>query len=200
MIQTVPEMVHVSILNCTTGGVKVLFPEREVYLRDLFLVNTGGYGSEMLINNRNFTLEKVTSMNNKHGLSFHELDGHWINGVSYGHVLLCDPATNVTIKDRDLFLYVFPPLTRYLNLGLDCHMEVKTDKDAGFALQLLVMKNVKSITIEKSRGQNILKYSSRDLGPLSRRRLIPWNAITVYFEGWYSSEVLLQIQRVELKG
>ena len=200
MIQTVPEMNHVSILNCTTGGVKVLFPEREVNLRDMFLVNTGGYGSEMLINKRNFTLEKVTSMNNKHGLSFHELDGHWINGVPYGHVLLCDPATNVTIKDRDLFLYVFPPLVRYLNLGLDCYTEVKTDNDAGFALQLLVMKNVRSITIEKSRGQNILKYSSRDLGPLSRRRLIPWNAITVYFEGWYSSEVLLQIQRVELKG
>ena len=200
MIQTVPEMVHVSILNCTTGGVKVLFPEREVYLRDLFLVNTGGYGSEMLINNRNFTLEKVTSMNNKHGLSFHELDGHWINGVSYGHVLLCDPATNVTIKDRDLFLYVFPPLTRYLNLGLDCHMEVKTDKDAGFALQLLVMKNVRSITIKNPRGRHILLFSSRDIEPLSRRRLIPWNSLTVNFEGWYSSEVLLQVQRVELKG
>ena len=200
MIQNVPEMNHVSILNCTAGGVKVLFPEREVYLRDMFLVNTGGYGGEMLITERNFTLEKLTSMKNTYGLTFHELDGRWVEGVSYGQVLLCDPATNVIIKDRDLFLYAFPPSLRYLNLELNCHIEVKTDKDAGFALQLLVMKNVRSITIKNPYGRNILKFSSRDIAPMSRRRLIPLNAFTVHFEGSYSSEVLLHVQRFELKG
>ena len=201
MIQNFPEMNHVSILNCTAGGAKVLFPEREVYMREMFLVNTGGYGGAMLITKRNFTLEKVTSMNNTRGLSFHELDGHWVEGVSYGQAFLCDPTTsNAIIKDRDLFLYVFPPLVRYLNLLLQCHMEVKTVGDAGFALQLLVMKNIRSITINNPNRESIIKFSSRDIGPLSRRRLIPWNAITVYFEGSYSSEVLLQVQRVELKG
>ena len=199
MIQTVPEMNHVSISNCTTGGVKVLFPEREVYLRDLFLVNTGGYGGEMLLTKRNFTLEKVTSMNNTQGLSFHELDGHWIAGLYYGQVWLCDQESNVTIKNRDLFLYVFPPLVRYVNQKLYCTMEVKTDGDAGFAIQLLVMKNVRSILI-LTNGRYILKFSSRDIGPLSRRRLIPWNSLRVQFYGWDSSEVLLQVQRMELKG
>ena len=200
MIQNVPEINHVSILNCTAGGVKVLFPETDVYMRDMFLVNTGGYGSELLITKRNFTLERVTSMSNTHGLRVHELDGHWVEGASYGQVLLCDPATNVTIEDRDLFLYVFPPLFRYLNLELQCQMEVKTPGDAGFAVQLLAMKNVRSITIENPYGKNILKFSSRDIGPLSRRRLLPWNALTVYFEGSSFSEVLLQVQRVELEG
>ena len=201
MIQNFPEMNHVSILNCTAGGAKVLFPERDVYMRDMFLVNTGGYGGAMLITERDFTLEKVTSMNNMRGLSFHELDGHWVEGASYGQVFLCDPAaSNVIIKDRDLFLYFFPPSVRYLNLLLQCHMEVKTVGDAGFALQLLVMKNVRSITIDNPRRKSIIKFSSRDIGPMSRRRLIPWNAITVYFEGSYSSEVLLQVQRVELEG
>ena len=203
IIQNVPEMNHVSICNCTAGGVKVLFPEREVYLRDMFLVNTGGYGGDILIAKRNFTLEKVRSINNSHGLSFHELDGHWIEGVSYGQVWLCDPATNVVIKDRDLFLSVYPPSVRYLDLELNCWIEVKTDGDAGFALQLLVMKNVRSIKIKLPGGRygtTILEFSSRDIGPLSRRRLIPWNAITVYFEGSHSSEVLLQVQRVEIRG
>ena len=200
MIQNIPEMNDVSILNCTAGGVKVLFPEREVYLKDMFLVNTGGHGGEMLINKRNFTFENVTSLNNTHGLTLHELDGHWVEGVFYGQVLLCDPATNVTIKDRDLYLYVFPPTVRYLNLGLRCHMEVKTDGDAGFALQLLVMKNVRFITVVDPHGKNILKFSSADIGKLSRRRLIPWNALEVHLEGWYSSEMLLQVQRFELKG
>ena len=200
MIENIPEMNNVSILNCTAGGVKVLFPEREVYLRDMLLVNTGGCGGEMLITKQNFILEKITSMNNTHGLCFHELDGQWIEGILYGQVMLCDPEPTVTIRDRDLFLYIFPEPVRYANLGLHCHTEVKTDGDAGFALQLLVMKNVRSITIENPDGENILKFSSRDIGPLSRRRLIPWNVIKVYFEGWYSSEVLLQIQRVEFKG
>ena len=200
MIQNVPEMNHVSIFNCTAGGVKVLFPETDVYLRDMLLVNTGGYGAEVLLTKRNFTLEKVTSMNNTHGLSFHELDGHWIEGVSYGQVWLCEPATNVITKDRDLFLSVFPPSVRYLNLELQCQMEVKTDGDAGFALQLLVMKNIKSITIANPDGKNILRFSYSDIRPLSRRRLIPWNAITVYFEGSHSSEVLLQVQRVKIRG
>ena len=200
MIQNVPEMDHVSILNCTAGGAKVLFSERDVYMRELFLFNTGGYGGALLITKRNFTLEKVTSMNNIRGLSFHELDGHWVEGVSYGQVSLCDPATNVIIKDQDLFLYVFPPSVRYLDLRLQCNVEVKTVRDAGFALRLLVMKNVRFITIDNPDGRTILRFSYRDIGPLSRRRLIPWNAITVYFEGSYSSEVLFQVQRVELKG
>ena len=201
MIQNVPEMNEVSILNCAAGGVKVLFPEREVYVKDMFLVNTGGHGGEMLINKRNFTFKNVTSVNNTDGLTFrHELAGHWVESVFYEQVLLCDPAPNVTIKDRDLFLYVFPPWVRYLNLELNCHMEVKTDGDSGFALQLLVMKNVRFITIVDPHGKHILKFSSRDIAPLSRRRLIPWNAFKVYFEGWLSSEMLLQVQRFELKG
>ena len=81
-----------------------------------------------------------------------------------------------------------------------CHKVVQTDGDAGFALELQVMKNVKSITIEDPHRNKILKFSPRDLGPLSRRRVIPWNALTVYFEGWYSSEMLLHVQRIELKG
>lgn len=200
MIQNVPEMNGVSILNCTAGGVKVLFPEGELYLTNTSLINTGGYGGKMLITNRDFTLEKVTSINNIHGLSFHELDGHWVEGVSYGQVMLCDPETTVTIKDRDLFLYFFLPSVRYSNPEVYCHMVVQTDGDAGFALQLLVMRNVKTISIEDPHGNEILKFYPRDLGPLSRRRVIPWNALTVYFEGWYSSEVLLQVQRIELKG
>ena len=201
MIQNFPEMNHVSILNCTAGGAKVLFPEREVYMREMFLVNTGGYGGAMLITKRNITLEKVTSMHNTRGLSFHELDGHWVAGISYGQVFLCDAAaSNVIIKDRDLYLYLFPPSVRYLNLLIQCHREVKTVGDAGFALQLLVMKNVKSITINIPNGNSIIKFSSRDIGPLSRRRLIPWNSLKVYFEGWLSSEMLLQVQRFELKG
>ncbi|XP_078342687.1 protein bark beetle-like [Oculina patagonica] len=198
-IQYLPEMNHLSILNCTAGGVKVLFPEREVYLKNTSLVNTGGNGSEILITKRNVALENVTSINNKHGLNFIEPDGHWMDGLTYGQVMPCSPETTVSVKDHDLFLYLRPPYASYSNPEVYCQMVVKTDGDAGLAVQLLVMKNMRYITIKDPNGYEILKYSARELSPLSRQRVIPWNTVKVLLGGWYSSEMILQVQRVENK-
>lgn len=162
--------------------------------------NTGGHGSEVLITKRNVTLVSVTSINNKLGLSFHEPDGHWMDGLAYGQVMPCHPEATVTVKDHDLFLYHRPPDASNLNLEVQCNMIVETDGDAGLALQLLVMNNMKYITVEDPYGNEILKYSAKDLGSLSRRRLVPWNTVTVFLDGYYSSEMLLQVQRIEGKG
>ena len=200
LIQYLPEMNYLSISNCTAGGIKVLFPEREVNLKNISLVNTGGRGGEILITKQNITLENVTSMNNREGLSFYEPDGHWMDGLSYGQVMPCGPETTVTVKDRDLFLYLRPPYASYSNPKKNCYMVVKTDGNAGLALQLPVMKNINYITIVDPNGDEILKYSASDISPLSSRRVVPWNTFTVRLAGWYSSEMLLHVQRIENKG
>ena len=200
LIQYLPEINYLSILNCTAGGIKVLFSEREVNLKSISLVNTGGHGSEILITKQNITLENVTSMNNREGLSFYEPDGHWMDGLSYGQVMPCGPETTVTVKDRDLFLYLRPPYASYSNLQRNCYMVVETDGNAGLALQLLVMKNMEYIAIKDPDGYTILKYSDKDLRPLSRRRVVPRNTVTVRLAGWYLSEMLLRVERVENKG
>lgn len=153
-----------------------------------------------MITKRNVALDRVTSINNKLGLSFHEPDGDWMDGLSYGQVMPCHPEEAVTVKGRDLFLYHRPPDASYLNLDVLCKMVVKTDGDAGLALQLLVMKHMKYISIEDPYRKEILKYSARDIGPLSRRRVIPWNTVAVHFSGSYSSEMLLHVQRIEGNG
>ena len=199
-IQYLPEMNDLTILNCTAGGVKVLFPEREVNLKHISLVNNGGHGSEILITKRNVALENVTSVHNKHGLRFYEPDGHWMDGLSYGQVMPCAPGTTFTIKDSDLFLYLRPPVATYSDPEVYCYVVVQTDGDAGLTLQLLVMKNMRYITVEDPNGNKILKYSAKELSPLSRRRVVPWSTVTVALAGWYSSEMLLQVQRVERNG
>ena len=199
MIQYVPDVNHVTILNCTAGGIKVWFPEKEVHLQNNSFMNTGGDGAEILITEQNVTLESIRTVKNKYGLSFGEPNGDWMPGLSYGQVHLCALETMVNIKDSDAFLYFRKPVMTYSNPQVSCHMRVQTEGDAGLAVQLLVMKNVQYIGINDPNDETVLKFSTKDLGPLSRR-VIPWNAFTVYFYGWYTSEVLLRVQRVENKG
>ena len=200
MIQYVPVVNYVTVLNCTAGGVKVWFPEKKVLLTNSSFVNTGGNGVEIIITRLNVTLESVSSIRNKYGLSFHEPDGVWINDISYGQVNLCATQTVVNITDHVVFLHFRAPFMTYSNPQVSCHMYVQTEEDSGLAVQLLVIKNTKSVQIQLPNGNRILTSYGSNLGPLSRRRVIAWNAFTVYLEGWYSSEVLLQVQRVDNKG
>ena len=201
MLQHVSEVNSVLVLNCTAGGSKVWFQEKEVYLKNSSFINTGGYGTEIGITKKNVTLDKVSLISNRHGLSFMEPKGHWMDGLSYGQIMLCAWESVVNLADGDVFLYSRPPLMNYFNPYINCKKVVQTGKYGGFAIKLLVMKNVEYIIVHDPHGNEILKYSSRHLPPLSRRRLIPWSTITIYFKGWFStSEVLLHLQRVEDKG
>ena len=209
IFQYVPHVHSVHVSNCTAGGFKIWFPEKEIHLKNSSFINTGGTGTEIIITKQNVTLEKVSFIKNKAGVSFHEPAGHLMNGISYGHAMLCGSNSVVNLANSDLFLYVRPPLTTYNNPPVYCMKDVRTGGHGGIAIQLLVMKNVEYITIEDPYKREILKYSNRRLRKWSNLRLVPrntiklvpWNTITVYFEGWYStSEVLLHLKRVENRG
>ena len=200
LLQYIPELSSVHVQNCTAGGLKVWFPESEVHLRDVLIKNTAGYGVEVSSMEQNITLENVSAINNDHGVAFIEATGQWIDGLSYGQVMLCASETLVSLTESDVFLYFKPPFVAFHNPDVSCFKVVRAGSNDGLGIKLLVMKNVEYISIHDPRRNEILKYSTRDLGPSSRRRLIPWNSITVYFKGWFNtSEVLLHIQRVENK-
>ena len=200
LFQYVPELSSVLVQNCTAGGLKVWFPEREVHLKDVLIKNTVGYGVEVSSMEQNITLENVSAINNGHGVAFIEATGQWIDGLSYGQVMLCASETLVSLSEGDVFLYFKPPFAAFHDPGVSCFKVVRAGSNDGLAIKLLVMKNVEYISIHDPHKNEILKYSTQDLGPSSRRRLIPWNSITVYFKGWFNtSEVLVHIQRVENK-
>ncbi|XP_022801512.1 uncharacterized protein LOC111339184 [Stylophora pistillata] len=199
MIQYVPEVSRVTVLNCTSGGIKAWFPEREVIIMNSSFVNTGGDGVDLIITKNNVTLENVKSVQNEYGLSFHEAYGEWINIITYGQINLCSPHKVVDVRDRDLFIYFKAPSITFSNLEVSCSVKVQTEGDASFTVQLLVMKSTKSIRINAPDGHGILVTYYSSPGPLSKRRMIAGNSFTVSFQGWYSSEMLLQVQRVDNK-
>ena len=200
MIQYVPEVNHVTVLNCTSGGVKVWFPEKEVIITNSSFVNTGGNGTDFISTKNNVTLKNVKSIKNEFGLSFHETFDDWFNTISYGKVNLCSPQKVVNVMDLDVFVYFGVPFVSFSDLEVSCQIKVQTEASAGFAIQLLVQKNIRSFWIKLPNGRDILTTSDRSPRPLFKRNLIKWDSFTVHFYGWYSSEMLFQVQRVDIKG
>ena len=200
MIQYVPEVNHVTVLNCTSGGIKVLFPEKEVIIMNSSFVNTGGNGTDFISTKNNVTLKNVKSIKNEFGLSFHEAYGDWFNTISYGKVNLCSPQEVVNVTDHDVFVYFRAPFVSFSDLRVSCQIKVQTEASAGFAIQLLLLKNVRSFRIELPNRRDIFRTYGSSLGLLLKRNLIRWDSFTVHFEGRYSSEILLQVQRVDIKG
>lgn len=199
LLQYVPEVNSVHIVNCTTGGMRVWFPEKEIYLKNSSIVNSLGYGTELLITKRNITLEKVSSINNAEGVAFIEPNGLWMDGLSYGQVMFCAPEEVVNLDDGAVFLYFRPSFMTFYNPSVGiCKKVVQTRAHSGFSVKLIAVTNVEYITMQDPNGEEILKYSRKNVYPLSQQRLIPWNTITIFFKGWFSTtEVLLHIQRVE---
>ena len=200
MIQYVAEVNHVTVLNCIAGGVKVWFPEKEVIIMNSSFVNTGGNGTDFISTKNNVTLKNVKSIKNEFGLSFHEAYGDWFNTISYGKVNLCSPQKVVNVTDHDVFVYFRAPFVSFSDLGVSCQIKVQTEASAGFAIQLLLLKNVRSFRIELPNRREIFRTYGSSLGLLLKRNLIRWDSFTVHFEGRYSSEMLLQVQRVDIKG
>ena len=198
MIQYVPEVNHVTVLNCSSGGIKVWFPEKEVIITNSSFVNTGGNGIDFISTKNNVTLKNVKSIENEFGLIFHEAYGDWID--VYGKVNLCSPRKVVNVMDHDVYLYFTAQFMSFSGLEVWCEIKVQTDASAGFAIQLLVLKNARSFWIELPNGGEIFKSYGSSLGLLLKRNLMEWNSFTVHFNGWYSSEMLLQVQRVDSKG
>ena len=200
MIQYVPEVNHVTVLNCTSGGIKVLFPEKEVIIMNSSFVNTGGNGTDFISTKNNVTLKNVKSIKNEFGLSFHETFDDWFNTISYGKVNLCSPQKVVNVMDHDVFVYFRAPFVSFSDLGVSCQIKVQTEASAGFAIQLLLLKNVRSFRIELPNRRDIFRTYGSSQGLLLKRNLIRWDSLRVHFDGRYSSEMLLQVARVDIKG
>ena len=203
IFQYVPKVHSVQVLNCSAGGSKLWFPEKEMLFANASFINTGGVGAAILTTKKNFTLQRVRIINNKNGVLFGKPNGQWMDGLLYGQVMLCASDQVVDLRDGDVFLYFRRPFITNYNPTAKCKKLVRTGDNYGFAVRLIVVKNVDYIIIQDPGGNTIIDflYSSRSQISLSKRRLIPWSSITILFKGWFStSEVLLHLERVEKNG
>ena len=201
IFQYVPKVHSVQVLNCSAGGSKLWFPEKEMLFANVSFINTGGIGVAILTTKKNFTLQRGKIINNKNGVLFGNPNGQWMDGLTYGQVMLCTSDQVVDLRDGDFFLYFRQPFITNYNPTVKCYKLVRAGDNYGFALRLTVVKNVDYITIKDPHRNTIIHYSSRSRISLSKRWLIPWNTITIFFKGWFStSEVLIHLERVENSG
>ena len=201
IFQYVPKVHFVQVLNCSAGGSKVWFPEKEILFANASFINTGGIGAAILTTKKNFTLQRGRIINNKLGVLFGNPNGQWMDGVLYGQVMLCASDQVVHLRDGDFFLYFRQPFFTNYNPTVKCNKLVRAGDNYGFALRLSAVKKVDYITIKDPHGNTIIHYSSRSRISLSKRWLIPRNTITIFFKGWFStSEVLVHLERVENSG
>ena len=201
IFQYVPKVHSVQVLNCSAGGSKVWFPEKEILFANASFINTGGIGAAILTTKKNFTLQRGRIINNKLGVLFGNPNGQWMDGVLYGQVMLCASDQVVHLRDGDFFLYFRQPFITNYNPTVKCNKLVRAGDNYGFALRLSAVKKVDYITIKDPHGNTIIHYSSRSRISLSKRWLIPRNTITIFFKGWFStSEVLVHLERVENSG
>ena len=201
IFQYVPKVHSVQVLNCSAGGSKLWFPEKEMLFANVSFINTGGIGVAILTTKKNFTLQRGKIINNKNGVLFGNPNGQWMDGLTYGQVMLCTSDQVVDLRDGDFFLYFRQPFITNYNPTVKCYKLVRAGDNYGFALRLTVVKNVDYITIKDPHRNTIIHYSSRSRISLSKRWLIPWNTITIFFKGWFStSEVLIHLKRVENSG
>ena len=201
IFQYVPKVHSVQVLNCSAGGSKLWFPEKEMLFANTSFINTGGVGAAILTTKKNVTLQRVRIINNKNGVFFGNPNGQWMDGLLNGQVMLCASDQVVDLRDGDVFLYFRQPFITNYNPTVTCKKLIRTGNNYGFALRLIVVKNVDYITIQDPHRNTIIEYSSRSQISLSKRRLIPWSSITIFFKGWFStSEVLLHLERAEDNG
>ena len=201
IFQYIPKVHSVQVLNCSAGGSKLWFPEKEMLFANVSFINTGGIGVAILTTKKNFTLQRGKIINNKNGVLFGNPNGQWMDGLTYGQVMLCTSDQVVDLRDGDFFLYFRQPFITNYNPTVKCYKLVRAGDNYGFALRLTVVKNVDYITIKDPHRNTIIHYSSRSRISLSKRWLIPWNTITIFFKGWFStSEVLIHLERVENSG
>ena len=201
IFQYVPNVHSVQVLNCSAGGSKLWFPEKEILFANASFINTGGVGAAILTTKKNFTMQRVRIINNKNGVLLGNPNGQWMDGLLNGQVMLCASEQVVDLRDGDVFLYFRRPFVTNYKPTVKCKKLVRTGDNGGFALRLILVKNVDYITIKDPHRKTIIEYSSRSRISLSKRRLIPWSSITIFFKGWFAtSEVLLHLERVEDNG
>ena len=201
IFQYVPNVHSVQVLNCSAGGSKLWFPEKEILFTNASFINTGGVGAAILTTKKNVTLQRVRIINNKNGVLLGNPNGQWMEGLLYGQVMLCASEQVIDLRDGDVFLYFRRPFITNYKPTVKCKKLVRTGDNGGFALRLILVKNVDYINIQDPHRKTIIEYSSRSRISLSKRRLIPWSSITILFKGWFAtSEVLLHLERVEDNG
>lgn len=200
-IQYVPQMNSVHVLNCTSGGLKVLFPENETKVEKSSFVNSERNGMEILAAEHTFTLASVRSINNKHGVTFHNPDDTNMRGIWYGQIMLCALGSVINFTRDELFLYFRGPPISNSNPMISCQKVIQAGSGYSLSFKLLVLQKHQHIILYDPFGRvTVRSYTQEERLLLKDQVIFPWDRATVLLSGYYDGDVLLRVKRVRMKG
>ena len=197
----VPKINYVRVVNCSSGGLKILYPEKEFTVAKSSFINTGGNGTEVVAAKRAVTFENIISINNENGVTFTDTDAKSLEGFYDGQISLCAQETVVNLTRDEVFLYFKVLYIDGANPSINCKKVIQTDNHYALSFKLLVQQRNQYLTFYDPVGRAVIQTYRRD----ERRRvedklILPWTRVTVILSGSFDGEVLLHVRRVRAEG
>ena len=205
-VTNTPRMESITIKNCTSGGLRVHFPARNVHLKNNKFVNTRGTGITLLQTGRSILVESSESSRNQLGISFEEPSMDNVPRVFYGRVFLCDKERVVNVKNQTLLFFDIPRLQNTMAQKY-CEKVLIVPKGQGIKLTLLYFKGYQGqpqrlMVYDSAQHVNlIVDRSNKDITALVQKELfIPRDEILLKWNGDVNSKLVIQVEDINISG
>ena len=198
----VPRLKFVSVRNCTSGGLTIHAPKTDVVVNNSAFVNAGKTGLSFLQTERHIVIENSESSRNELGIAIEEASTNNVPRVHYGRVFLC--GEKLLVQNKTLLYFKLPQLNKKTVVG-SCQKMLTISKGRGMKITLLYFKATAEyntqLQISFDYWKTFVEKSTRDLPTLLHKELfVRHDVITVKWTGDLNSEVLIQVQDVNLTG
>ena len=198
----VPRLSYVTVRNCTSGGLSIYAPETNVHVNNSAFVNTGKTGLSFSQTQRNIVIENSESSRNERGISVEETNANNVPRVHYGRVFLCSNEKALHVHNQTLLDFKIPRLKNTM-ASESCQKVLTVPKGRGMKVTLLFFRGTQRLQVyDSSNTRNlIVDKSTRYLASLVHKELfIPRDTIMVKWTGDVNSEVLIQVQDLNIHG
>ena len=198
----VPEMRFITVRNCIGGGLRVHFPRNDVYINSSRFIKTGDTGINFLQTKRNIVVENSESSENQRGISFEESSKENVPRVHYGQIFLCGKEKAVLAKNHTLLYFEISLMVKIPATGT-CQKVLRVTRGQGIKMTLLYVKGTQRLRVYDSvLGYNVIvDKSNAHLTNLVHKELfIPRDAITVRWTGNVNSQMVIQVEEINIVG
>ena len=198
----VPEMRFITVRNCIGGGLRVHFPRNDVYINSSRFIKTGDTGINFLQTKRDIVVENSESSENQRGISFEESSKENVPRVHYGQIFLCGKEKAVLAKNHTLLYFEISLMVKIPATGT-CQKVLRVTRGQGIKMTLLYVKGTQRLRVYDSvLGYNVIvDKSNAHLTNLVHKELfIPRDAITVRWTGNVNSQMVIQVEEINIVG
>ena len=201
-VTNTPRMESIAITNCTSGGLRILFPATDVLLNNSSFVYTGETGVTFVQTRRSILVENSSSSKNQRGITFEETSMKNVPHVFYGQVFLCDRERVFNVKNQTLLYFDIPRLQNTMAKKY-CTKVLTVPKGQGIKLTLLFCKGSQFLQVWDPIGRVYLisifrcKYMSAFI---HKEVFIPRDEIEIMWNGDVNSKVVIQVEDINISG